>query len=532
MKNKIIFQIRAILFTIILIFSITTLSFATDYFVDAANGNDVNSGTQAAPWKTLVKVNGFTFKPGDNVYFKSGGVWDAALTPAVSGSNAVFITYAAYGSGSKPVIRNCSIKGKSYIKIQGIKFSCSTSAYPMYLESSSNIWITNCEIYAEAACTAYAALRIYNNSHHNKLIDCIVERRNLSSQGDAISMKFNASYNLLERNRIGSGTHYGLYSQGADDLHPTYVNSFNVVRNNIFNNMQGAQIGFTTQSNNNLIEGNTISGGKSTPFCVNSPAHLLLVSANNIVRKNIFRDNPEPTGNGIQMVAYQYNNYPPNLVVNNHVYNNTITNLLGKPIFIGNDEPLVSKMDNNHFKNNIIYNNAGYQVIVNPDIVTNNYFSNNIFFKLNTPGVLKVANTSYSVDGIQKIDARQWVNNIQLEPALQSNYVPIINSPVIDAGDFLTKVTSISGVGKVLTVSDAGYFTDGFGIIPGDSIRIGNTTTTIVSVSYAQNTITVVDSIAWKTGDLVSLPYSGTKPDIGTHELESINPPTNLRIVN
>ena len=46
-------------------------------------------------------------------------------------------------------------------------------------------------------------------------------------------------------------------------------------------------------------------------------------------------------------------------------------------------------------------------------------------------------------------------------------------SPLIDSGGALT-FTKNAGSGRDILVDDALYFTDGFGLQPGDSIRIGN----------------------------------------------------------
>lgn len=74
------------------------------YYVDNA-GNDANSGrTPALAWKTIAKVNATTLVAGQSVGFKCGGVWRETLTPGQSGAAGSPITFAAYGSGPKPVI--------------------------------------------------------------------------------------------------------------------------------------------------------------------------------------------------------------------------------------------------------------------------------------------------------------------------------------------------------------------------------------------------------------------------------------------
>ncbi len=76
------------------------------YYVDATNGNDINSGTSIdASWKTIAKVNSFYFNPGETILFKRGEVWREELRVSSSGENDRTITFGAYGNGDKPCIR-------------------------------------------------------------------------------------------------------------------------------------------------------------------------------------------------------------------------------------------------------------------------------------------------------------------------------------------------------------------------------------------------------------------------------------------
>ncbi len=78
---------------------------AASYYVDSAGGDDANLGTsQGAPWKSLAKVNGKTFQPGDTILFKCGEVWTGQLNPKGSGAVGSPIVIDQYGSGAKPVI--------------------------------------------------------------------------------------------------------------------------------------------------------------------------------------------------------------------------------------------------------------------------------------------------------------------------------------------------------------------------------------------------------------------------------------------
>ncbi|MCJ7812395.1 right-handed parallel beta-helix repeat-containing protein, partial [bacterium] len=92
-------------------------------------------------------------------------------------------------------------------------------------------------------------------------------------------------------------------------------------------------------------------------------------------------------------------------------------------------------------------------------------------------------------------------------------------SQCIDQGGFLTETVS-GGSGNRITVEDAYYFTDGFGIEgQGDVIKVGtNAPVIITEIDYDQNILVVDRSISWNRGDYVSFPYNGAAPDVGAFE--------------
>ena len=91
------------IFLTLIIFNVKT--FATIYYVDATNGNDNNNGTSpSTPWKTLAKINNFSFQPGDKIFLKRGDIWNENLVFPSSGTQNNPIEIGAYGTGDKPVI--------------------------------------------------------------------------------------------------------------------------------------------------------------------------------------------------------------------------------------------------------------------------------------------------------------------------------------------------------------------------------------------------------------------------------------------
>ena len=89
----------------------------TAYYVDAASGDDSNSGT--APdkaWKSLEKVTATTFLPGDQILLKSGCVWNGEwLWPKGSGAEGAPIKIDKYGGDVLPIINGMGVdRGFTY----------------------------------------------------------------------------------------------------------------------------------------------------------------------------------------------------------------------------------------------------------------------------------------------------------------------------------------------------------------------------------------------------------------------------------
>ncbi len=82
------------------------LGTGTTYYVSASEGSDSNDGkSEAKPFKSVNKLNSITLKPGDNILFKRGDVFEGQhLQPRGSGlaEDGKWITIDAYGEGANP----------------------------------------------------------------------------------------------------------------------------------------------------------------------------------------------------------------------------------------------------------------------------------------------------------------------------------------------------------------------------------------------------------------------------------------------
>ncbi|HEY3506872.1 MAG TPA: hypothetical protein VGN37_29290 [Actinocatenispora sp.] len=88
----------------------------TTYYVDATGGSDANAGTSpAAAWKSLAKVNGHGFAPGDTIDLKRDESWTGTLTLSSNGASGAPITVGSYGDGDLPVVTG----GETCVAIEG-----------------------------------------------------------------------------------------------------------------------------------------------------------------------------------------------------------------------------------------------------------------------------------------------------------------------------------------------------------------------------------------------------------------------------
>jgi hypothetical protein len=243
----------------------------------------------------------------------------------------------------------------------------------------------------------------------------------------------------------------------------------------------------------------------------------------NAAEYSIIRNNVLINNGGFSMGAWSEDV----TAVGNRVYHNTsYGNYYG---FHANGDPNYAFSDN-VLKNNIFINNKLYNYKFSATLKDTSSPVVNNFFHGAAPVTYKYKS---GVENIQTVYTNEWDGNWALSshdnPDIAFNNIDKRDftlksgSSLIEAGTWLTEITSSSGNGNTFTVADPKYFSDGFGVIPGDQIQIENQKTVIrvKSVNYYNNIIVLESSIAWNKGDGISLPYTGNKPDIGAFEYTS-----------
>lgn len=78
---------------------------AATYYVDSRSGDDAHAGLSPShAWRTLQKVNGGSFHPGDRILLRSGSQWEGQLALSSSGAEGAPIVIDRYGKGVLPRI--------------------------------------------------------------------------------------------------------------------------------------------------------------------------------------------------------------------------------------------------------------------------------------------------------------------------------------------------------------------------------------------------------------------------------------------
>jgi hypothetical protein len=505
------------------------------------------SGSDGDAYKTLAGAASVA-APGTEVVIR-GGVYSEQLSPQNSGGPDNYITYKNYqdevveitGASLSPAIW---IDQKNYIAIEGLTVRdvrrWLNALGSNYLIIRDNIFERALDQYGSSKTGVFLQTCKYAKILNNKLND---------TTQDNLGM-VDCDYNLIEGNTITKAFH---------TLWALKCSHYNIIRNNYFHN-ELQKIGEIYDCENsgygnddfpklnslddakyNVVEDNifahTASSGDASPY-----AGIQYAGQNGIIRNNVFY---ECIGPPFDLTLYggeaKYN-------YSNRVYHNVFhDNNFGGMNISGNTSYTFSdqKIKNNLFyKNRFIQNDmrwTWYKELDNKpvQIVTGRtdevLFENNNIFNSQADELYVIAHgirTAGSNPAPQSLSwwetnhPQMFKNNVQTDPKLTdpSNYDFHLQeqSPMIDAGAFLTSTTGSGTNSTVLQVDDAGWFMDGFGVVSGDTIQLEGQTSRaiIVSVDYAAKTLTLDRPLSWSNGLGVGMKYRNSGPDIGAFEFD------------
>lgn len=479
----------------------------------AAESDNPLSGTAACSLETA-SANAAAE---DTVYLRGGDYFGQEIRPLQSGlADEKRIVFSNF-EDEKPVVRESEgifILKQSWITVRGIEFRSMKSFFRIF--GSHYINIEHCvfdgrskdaDLWAGGLICEDRVNRVADpeDSTHNRVAHCrffrwywhgeIRDRGAIFDIGIISSKTDKSSHNLVEYNEMAYGGHhpFGVFSTN------------NVIRNNYFHNETDPDEwsypgyrGSITQGSSagrNLWEGNRFAFCDHAGLCVRSPK--------NIVRRNYFYLNAQ---GGIQVVSNAQ--FPDNkdAADDNRIYHNTFyrnghrENYPGFQggIYFANWRRV--SPHGNVIRNNLFYDNRNGQVAMesrvdDPQIIDNNWDNdrNPLFVDTSDGGPADIS-----------------------RPVLRLQD----SSPVTDQGAWLTTIVSSDGDGRSFQVEDAGFFTDGWGIIEGDLIQLeGHDAAAYVKrIDYASNTIVVDRAMSYSNRTGVALAYSGNAPDHGAFE--------------
>lgn len=347
------------------------------YYVDNTGGNDSNPGTQAQPYKSLVKVNSLSLSADDSVLFKCGETWSGSgannrlYFSGLNGSSGHNITFGKYGTGANPIINrtdsySIEFASCSYIIFDGINGTNCVRNY--HIQDSHHITIQNADL--TSTTVDESSINVFSStsyaSHDVMVLNCAIHN----------TPGWGVSSDSSDKLTISGCTISNIAGGGAVQHHGTYfTNCTNFL-------IQGCLISAPWNGGIKLVE----SGGKTCSGKINrnkiigcgasasSGADISLdghVAGVVTITNNLLMDNS--VDSGIKVVNHVANN-----VV---IYNNTIErHYYGISLFTGTTGWIV--------KNNIVLQDAAWlassmRVCLNLDAaadVGNNTFDYNLWY--------------------------------------------------------------------------------------------------------------------------------------------------------
>ena len=490
-----------------------TVSAAGTYYV-SPSGSSANPGTQQSPW-SLSHANSQLIA-GDTVILLDG-TYTGTIDPINSGGVGAVITYQAetnrgakFPNVSFPVDLNPNL---SYITVDGIE---ATDNYKWVRANNvDHITITNC--YFKNA-DGWETMMFRDSGGYITVTNCYIENGT-----DSLHIRSGQGH-YVANNTFITATHTCLVMMGVTN---------SVIENNSFSNAsQKCMEVFATRevynpselSEYNLIQGNTFYSGNNVGIQYGGNRTIL--------RNNIF----DQSNVGMRWTVYygsSEGDRPESWWCEENRFYNNVMYGCGNAVLVNLTQYVVDTYggafgDNIH-KNNIIYNGTdAAQVSFDWDAVPTqaSFFYNNIIRTSSGQDVFwwfdnPAPDDYYTLSEIESAYSSYYANNIEVNPlftdAANDDFSLQSGSSCIDAGSGLT-LTNGSGTGTVFTVDDALYFTDGYGLISGDVIRVGTDTVTVTAVNYTTNQITVSSSFTWADNEDVSMDYNGSAPDMGAFE--------------
>jgi hypothetical protein len=409
------------------------------YYVNQTGGSDANNGlSPGSAWKTIAKVNGYSFYAGDNVYFKKGETWSEELIIPSSGSAGSPITFGAYGeSVANPIIdgggsraTNITATNKSYITIQDLSLNRagSTTGQGLKLLASGSNTLTNITVQRVTSKNhgwdgfiVQGSGSLTETAKNIQFLDCVADNNGRTGY-HVYNIKGDSSGGVIYRRCTSTYAGQLQASHGFSAYITSYIRRYNCESsytnispaNNSINSYGGKEgIGFAFDD---YVHNSFDEAGYSHH---NAGAGIVVSHRgdNNAIRYSI------SALNGKQGIIVNGETETPQYGNNNAIYNNTIYgNGTTHAENAGHGIDMWATVDNVIIKNNIITENYHYGIhgalTGSSNIVVDYNLTNN-----NGSGATLYVTPTHAVTGAPK-----YVN------ASAFDYRLLSSSPAIDAG--------------------------------------------------------------------------------------------------
>ncbi len=540
------------------------LALARDIFV-STTGKDSNSGSSPEQALRTIAAASDKAAAGDTIHLLPGR-YNEAIKPTRSGSSGKPIVYRSYGptpailthSSKNGLEEAISIHGRSYIVVDGIDVDGvkpgpnASVKYFVRVKDSQNVTVRGGSFkYANG----YFGVLIDGTSKHvileDNTIDFVGRYDNgadkNSDDGDLVTVAKTTSHVLIQRNVMRHGPHNVLSVGGR----------YCVVQDNYLDNSYRDVLGGDTGGRvgafwgqDGVFQRNYVTGsGASSDSNTNSL--LKVEGTNNIVRMNVFA-----YGHFVGILT-ESGSWSPTSILG-RIYNNTFYRL-GSGAWLMRFYDGGKDIGRYVFANNLIIDSRMKPPSSPTDVdlsfnvaalgkgpTAESRIFNNIIHPANGKApvvLLSDAGGTMSLDQVHSRHAQLFSGNLisrtqfaSASPAKVADFDLASGSEAIDKGAFLTRVVG-SGESNQIKVADSRFFTNGYGVIPGDTIQLEGSTVRarVTSVDHSSGTLKLDTAIAFRDGQGIALAYEGSAPDIGAMEYGKggsglPSAPANLRI--
>lgn len=202
----------------------------TIYYVDSVSGLDTNSGTsESAAWKSLDRVNEQMLNPGDQVLFKSGGVWNGRLLPKGSGEDGKPIVIGKYGGDARPILNGASAFYDGFFEGSTILLY-NQEYYEIY-----DLEITNWPDVSMASCFGiWIVAKDYGVADHFVIKDCYFQKIMQNTRTNINNaVKYSSTVDNYVRTDGINGAAVKFSSLVGSEKIPTSFNDVQVLNNEI-----------------------------------------------------------------------------------------------------------------------------------------------------------------------------------------------------------------------------------------------------------------------------------------------------------